>query len=115
MAISEQPITAHSGWLQERVETKPKPDTAAATVGIGGNRRNLDTSQVVVESEVAGGEEAHGFSFRFRFVSGDFGKTKVGIVAVQRTVREVPHDLGCHLRVIGIEQGKRLSGDVVLQ
>ncbi len=39
----------------------------------------------------------------------------IGIVGVLGTEAEIPHHLGRDLRIVRIEQGKRLPGDVVLQ
>ena len=114
MPIPDHPEAAQLRRFEERIEAEAITHTTFRSVRIGGHGRDLDPADIVVEGEVSDGEVAQRITAGCG-VAGDLGIAQIGVVAIKRAVAEVPHQLGRHLGVVGVEQGKRQSGDVVVQ
>ena len=45
----------------------------------------------------------------------NFDIARIEVVGVERSIREVPHDLRCRPRIVNIDQRERQAGDVIFE
>src|SRR5580700_7553669 len=116
MTIANQAVTAQSLGFEKRIEGKSVTDPADQKIRIDRHRRDFDTSDVVVEGEVTDRIVAQRFkiawspcrcSWRSRESAGPHRRCRADGSCSSTSAWSPPG-------VVGVDQRKRLSCDVVL-
>src|SRR5258708_18267876 len=113
-ALADDSRAAHFRRLKDRKSSGTRGDASLQNVRVKRHRSNFGAADRVVRAQMTEGKVLD-LICRTRAMTHSFDAARIEVVGVERPELEVPHDLGCTILVVGIDQWKRQAGDVALQ